>query len=63
MTILWIAEPGALRSIDFANTEQVVEIRIGPEDRLKGPKYFLDALRPTFEQKQPAATLPAAKKP
>ena len=51
LTEIWIAEPGVLRRVDFANTDLVTDVRFVAEDRQKAPQYFLDVLQPIFEKK------------
>lgn len=65
MTTFWIADQGVLRSVDFSDPKQVLEITIGADDRLSGPKYFLDALQPTLKKNAPpaAAAAPPAASP
>ena len=52
-TILWVAEKGGMRSVDFTNPADVKETRIDPDDTSKVPERSRDALRPTFERSKP----------
>ena len=52
-TILWVAEKGVMRSVDFTNPADVKETRIDPDDLSKVPERFRDALRPTNEGSKP----------